>query len=78
MAKTVHECHEEASQTPRGYMQPMCWEPRTQPCLLKAKAIFKTQLLCKLSASYSESSWVGGLSESTPQLHKYLLSIYYV
>ena len=54
---------------PIGYMQPMCWKPRPQPCLIKAKAIFKTQLPCKLSASYSEP---------TTQLHKYLLSISYV
>ena len=55
----------------------MCWEPRTQPCLLKAKAICKAQLLCTLSAYYGESSFVEGLSESTTQLRKYLLSTYY-
>lgn len=61
---------------PNRYMQPMCWEPKTQPCLLQAKAIFKAQLLCKLSA-YGECSFVESLLESTTQLHQYLLSIYY-
>lgn len=58
-------------------MQPMYWEPKTQPYLLKAKVIFKAELLCKLSA-YGESSFVENLSEPTTQLHKYLLSIYYI
>lgn len=58
-------------------MQSRCWEPKPWPYLLKAKVIFKAELLCKLSA-YSESSFVENLSESTTQLHKYLLSIYYI